>query len=542
MNAFSLHSQHRTKQRRLGRILVLLLILVGASIPAQRASAQEPTPTPTATVSPTNTLSPTATETAIILPTTTTKPDEVVQSTERPLVVIKSYYLDKDTIKPGDTFALFLAVKNEGGEHAHNLIFSFSGEDFLPQQTGGVVAVGSLQADERKDISQPLIASPAIWGKSNGTVSVTLNYTSPSGVAYTEAFTITLAVLGWSGNSSTATPTPTGTSLPRPQIVVSSYAADLDPLEPGSIFNLNLEMRNLGSGEARDVTMVLGGSTSSGGGVEGTPQPSGISGGGSDLSVFAPLGSSNLEYLGNIVPGAVLTSTHQLIVNVSANPGAYTLKISFVYTDAKGNRLIDDQIITLLVYSLPRVEVNFYRDPGMISAMQPNTLPIQVVNLGRKSAVMGNMTVTAENAELMNNVSLVGTLDMGGYFPLDVMFIPSAPGPAEINVTINYTDDFNKARSIVQTLKVDVMEAPQEMPGAEIGPDGLPIQPGMDSGNGGMPAGAGGEETFWQKVTRFFKGLFGLDSSPQQPGQQMDPGQISPEVPLQGPKISPGVG
>jgi hypothetical protein len=64
--------------------------------------------------------------------------------------------------------------------------------------------------------------------------------------------------------------------------------------------------------------------------------------------------------------------------------------------------------------------------------MAPNTIPMQVVNLGRKSIVLGNMTVTAENADLMNNTTLVGTLEPGGYFPLDLMLIPQVPGPLEL--------------------------------------------------------------------------------------------------------------
>jgi len=30
-----------------------------------------------------------------------------------------------------------------------------------------------------------------------------------------------------------------------------------------------------------------------------------------------------------------------------------------------GERIVDDQVITLLVYSLPKVEIGFYRDPGI---------------------------------------------------------------------------------------------------------------------------------------------------------------------------------
>ncbi len=458
----------------------------------------------------------------------------VVQSSSaRPIIIISSYYLDQDSVTPGDEFKLFLSVKNTGAEDAHNLIFTFTGEDLIPRDTGGVVALGSLSAGKTQDISQQLLAGSALWSKTSGNVAVRVTYNNPIGEAFTESFTVNVPVLGWSGNWATATPTPTGTAMPRAQLVVSGYKTDVDPLQPGSIFNLDLTVANLGDGDARAVSIVLGGGAVPS--VAETPSPGGVSGGSADLTTFAPLGSSNVQYLGDVRIGASINTSQKLIVNVSANPGAYSLKLSFIYTDAKGNRQVDDQVITLLVYQIPQVEVNFYRDPGSISAMQPNTLPIQVVNLGRKSTVMGNMTVTAEGADLMNNVSLIGTLEAGGYFPLDVMLIPQAAGPLALTITINYTDDFNQPRTIVKTLDLEVIEG-----AVQPGMDGSGLGPGMEGPGGvGMDPGAGidgvpggippAEETFWDKVLRFFKGLVGLDSAPPETQPEMLPGEILPD-------------
>lgn len=455
------------------------------------------------------------------------------RATDRPLVVITSYYLNKDTIVPGDNFSLFLSIENQGEATAHNLIFTFTGEDFLPKETGGVVVYGALGAHKSDDISQPLLVESSAWGKTNSPVTVTLSYSGPDGAPYTETFTVTLEVLGWSGNWATATPTPTGTAMPRAQLVVKGYTTDIDPLQPGSMFNLDLDVQNLGNGDAREVTMVLGGGATPS--MAETPSPGGVSGGGADLTTFAPLGSSNLQYLGDVAVSQTVHASQKLIVNVTANPGAYSLKLSFLYTDAKGNRQVDDQVITLLIYQIPQIEVNYYRDPGPIMAMQPNTLPIQVVNLGRKPTVMGNMTVTAEGADLMNNVSLVGTLDAGGYFPLDVMLIPQVAGPVDVKITINYTDDFNQARSIEQVMHIEVMEGAPMDPGMGPGMDpgmGPGMDPSMNPGGGGafpgeMPVV---EETFWDKALRFVKGLVGLDSGVPEPAPAGFPGEMPGEM------------
>lgn len=446
---------------------------------------------------------------------------------ERPLIIIDSTYMDKDNVAPGDSFRLFLSIKNVGRDDAYNLIFSFASGDFLPEDTGGVVAVGGLARGKSREISQSFNVSTSLWGKLNGSVPVTLSYTNIDGVPFSETFSLTLPVRGWSGAvSASATPTVTGTALPRAQMVVSGYQSDVEPLQPGTVFNLGLDIRNVGLDTARSLSVVVGGGVSGDtASLDGTPMPGGVSGSGADVSVFAPLGSSNLQYVGDVIAGGSLHMNFQLIVNVSANPGAYALKLSMVYIDEKGRRIVDDQVITLLVYQIPQIEVNFYRDPGVISAMQPNSLPLQVVNLGRKSTVLGNMNVTTSSgAELMNNTSLVGTLDAGGYFPLDVMVIPNEPGEIELTIVINYTDDFNQARVIEKTLPVTVAEAPPMDMGPTTG------EPGSE---GGMPTDAGsmGEETFWQKVVRFFKGLLGLDSGTPQPtdsGTPAEPGLAEP--------------
>ncbi|GAP08179.1 MAG TPA: hypothetical protein DEQ80_01635 [Anaerolinea thermolimosa] len=443
----------------------------------------------------------------------------------RPLVVVSGYYLDKDTIAVGDSFKLFVELRNNGSLNASNLILSFVNESFLPQDTGGVVALGSLDVGSKREVSQRFLVSSALAGQGVGIVPVKLTYTDANGTAYNEAFSITLQLRVYSG-AAAPTPTPTPAQIFRPQLVIASYQTDVDPLQPGTQFNLDLEVGNLGNADARSVTMVLGGGVTPD--ASGTPQPGGVSGGSGDLTNFAPVGSSNLVYLGDLPASATVKTSTRLIVNVSANPGAYTLKISFVYTDPKGNRLVDDQVITLLIYQLPSVEVNFYRDPGPIYAGQMATLPLQVVNLGRKQAVLGNMTVTAAGAEVQNNTTLVGPLDPGGFFTLDAMLIPPQPGSLELNVAINYTDDFNQARQINQTITLNVLE------GAPVGPEG----PGMNGTPGpSMPdVTPVVEETFWQKVLRFLKGLIGLDSAPPQP--ETFPGGME-GTPVEGPVNAP---
>ena len=166
------------------------------------------------------------------------------------------------------------------------------------------------------------------------------------------------------------------------------------------------------------------------------------------------------------------------------------------------------------------VDLEITGDKRDLFARQPGLLPLQVVHLGRKSVVLGNMRVSAQGAQFSNNTVLVGALDLGGYYTLDSTVTPDQPGPLDLLVTIDYTDDFNQPQVISRTLTVLVEE-------------NLIPEPGLDGGFPGEVPIQAVEETFWQKVMRFFKGLLGLDSGVPTPVPgEFPPGEFPPlEIP-----------
>lgn len=451
---------------------------------------------------------------------------------ERPVIVVDGYSVSQDTISPGDSFKLYVTLYNAGQKYATNVVATFAPGDLMPQDTGGVVAVGEIAPGNHSKFGQPLVLDASIWSPVTS-INMSINYTDESGVAYNSTFIITLPVYLSYASYSTATPTPTQSPTPsvKPQLVITGYNTDVLPLQPGSQFKLALNIQNVGNSTAKRVTMVVGGGSSSSY-SGGTPQPGGISGTSGDFTNFAPIGSSNIQSLGDFSPGYNLAAGQPLIVNVNTNPGAYPLKISFVYIDDQNHVLVDDQVITLLVYRLPSVEVSFYQPVYTLFTGQPNVLPLQVVNLGRNSIVLGNMKVTGVSGQFTNNSILVGTLDPGGYFTLDASYIPDAAGPTELTVTIDYTNDFNQSQAITKTLSVEVVEQPIIEP---------PINGGQNGGGEFIPPAP---ETFLQKIWRLILGLIGLDSgvatpqpSTNQPIETVVPGKpiIVPAQPLKGP-------
>lgn len=230
-------------------------VIVAVAVPATVANGATEVTTVQFLDAATNTgLGSVALTTRAIVPPTPTFPPS-----GRPLVVMESYGIEEGgPIAPGQEFGLRLRMANVGRSAARDIIFTFSGEGFLPLNTGGVRTLSGLAPEERLDVVQRFLASPTLSG-SLATITVNVTYNDPGGVAYTTTLTVTIDLKPQAYASGPARPTATPTAISRPQLVVMGYRSNVDPLQPGSIFTLDLEIENLGSSNARNVVMILGG-------------------------------------------------------------------------------------------------------------------------------------------------------------------------------------------------------------------------------------------------------------------------------------------
>jgi hypothetical protein len=437
----------------------------------------------------------------------------------RPQLKIDTYSLSVDSIRYGQDFTLNMSLDNAGtdGSTAYGIQVTFTSSDLLMLKNGGVVEKDSLGTVGKFDFSQTMTAVAPLVGVSRVSVEMNVSYYDDKGTPYSDKFVLNFPVaVVYSGSSApAATATPTG--VHRPQLVVMSNQTDADPLQPGVQFTLSMSVQNVGTVSAKGVTMIIGGGSASGSG-SGTPQ-AGISGGSGEFTNFAPVGSSNVQSLGDLQPGESLTASQKLVVNVSTNPGAYPMKVTFSYLDNLGNPVNDEQVITLLVYNLPILDVSFYQPVGTLMTGQSNLLPLQVVSLGKRTVVLGKMKVETSGGMVENGEGLVGSLDPGGYFTLDAMLTPNGPGPLDLTVTIEFTDDFNQARTVTQTLKLDVTDMVLE-PTPDLS------APGSGINTSTAP------ESFWQKVWRFILGLLGLDSGAPVTSPAIEQPTVIPIVPV----------
>jgi hypothetical protein len=260
----------------------------------------------------------------------------------------------------------------------------------------------------------------------------------------------------------------------RPQLLVESYETVPDPLTPGAPFTLTLALNNVGGGEAQRVTLTLGGE------------------GGTELGPFAPVASGNVRFVARLGAGDGVAVVQRLVVDGSAEPGAYTLPISLAYDDARGTRHVDDQRISLLVRREPHLQVSFFRPVEGAVVGEPFELPIDVTNIGRTLVNVSTVEVTSKDLEIRDGSLYVGPLDGGTTGSMEATAIAETGGTAEVVVTIHYLDDFEQSQTITQTLTVDVETPPEEVPAEESAEEG--------------------EAGFWGRILRVLRGLLGLGS------------------------------
>jgi hypothetical protein len=377
----------------------------------------------------------------------------------RPRLVIDAARTHPAVLGPGDAFSLTLALANRGDRTATDLLVGVASPEMaVPARGSNFVAVEPLGINRTGMVTLPLVLGQvAEAGRLN--LEVALNYSDYQGGAYADRQSVGLEV-------STALEN-------RPQLLVERYATSPDPLAPGDPFTLTLTLSNVGGGEAQRVTLALGGE-------EGTA-----------LEPFAPVASGNVRFVARLGAGETIDVVQHLIVDGSAEPGAYSLPVALAYDDARGTRHVDDPRISLLVRRRPHLRISFFRPVEGAVVGQPFELPIDVTNIGRTLVNVSTVEVTSADLEVRDGSMYLGPLDGGTTGSLEATAVAEEGGAATLVVSVHYLDDFEQAQVITDTLTVDVEAPPEELP---------------------EEAEAEDEEGFWGRVLRLFRGLLGLGS------------------------------
>ena len=379
----------------------------------------------------------------------------------RPQLVIEIAETTPAVLSPGDAFSLTLRVANRGDRTATDVLVGVASADLAAPASGSnFVAMERIGIDQVATATLPLVLGEVTQaGRLN--LEIALEYSDYTGGPYTARQNVGLE---------------TSTALSdRPQLLIAGYRTEPDSLSPGDVFTLTLEITNVGGGEAQRLTLTLGGE------------------GGSGLKPFAPLASGNVHFVPRLGAGETVEAVQQLAVDGSADPGAYSLPVALAYDDTRGTRRTDSQLISLLVRRRPHLQIGFYAPVETAIVGMPFQLPIEVTNIGRTLVNVSTLEVSSPQLEITNGSLYLGPLDGGTAGSLEAMAVAQQGGAAEVLVTVHYLDDFDQPQVVTKTLTIQVEEPIVEAPAQQEGQ-------------------APQEETAWDKILRFLRGLFGLGS------------------------------
>jgi hypothetical protein len=378
----------------------------------------------------------------------------------RPQLVIEDAETEPDVLGPDDTFSLTLRLINRGDRSATDALVGVSSADLaVPASGSNVVALDPVRVNQVETVTLPLVLGEVTQaGRLN--LEITLDYGDYYGGSYSARQSVGLEV---------------STALEdRPQLLVASYSTEPDPLSPGDVFTVVLELSNVGGGEAQRLTLTLGGE------------------GGSGLEPFAPIASSNVRFVPYVAAGDTVELVQRLVVDGSADPGVYSLPVALAYDDARGTRHSDSQRISLLVHRRPHLQIGFFRPVEAATVDVPFEVPVEVINIGRTLVNVSTLEVSSRQLEIQDGVLYLGPLDGGTSGSLEATAVAQEGGTAEILITVHYLDDFEQPQVVTRTLTVEV-EKPEQV--------NLEVEPSQEEEGG-----------FWDRVLRILRGLVGLGS------------------------------
>ncbi|MFZ2421026.1 MAG: CARDB domain-containing protein [Anaerolineae bacterium] len=397
-----------------------------------------------------------------------------------PQLVIEQVATDPVTIIAGEPFTLTFAVRNTGTGAARRTLVTVSSENknFAPTVGSNVVSVGDIGFNKRQTVSLHLVAdtdtTPGLH-----TLQLGLDFINWGDEKYSSQQVIAVTV----GGVSVGKP-----STPQALPIIESYVSEPLRPSPGQPLTLRLNIRNVGTSDARRLNITFGTAST---------------GGSSAVTVFAPLGTGNVRVVPVLGVNELTTVEMQFIVSGSASAGTYVVPIEFSYDGPTDKTLERTEQITLLVSVAPQLRVSFYRPVGQPMPDTPIELPIEIINQGRNTVGITSVELGPVEGLMFENASVyIGSLDSGQSGTLDAQATAAQGGEYNIEIIIKYIDDFNQNQVYTATLPLSVLNMGE--PG-----DGSGGSDGGKGANGGEPPVTRVQRPFWQ---RLFLGLFGLGS------------------------------
>jgi hypothetical protein len=217
----------------------------------------------------------------------------------QPQLMIRSASAEPAILQPGEAFQLNLEIENRGSYSTSRGQLTLNSPDLaLPQAGSNVIILQPMTAGQVIQLPLTLTADDQAPSGFND-LEILLEYADYYGRNYSSSQTIALQI----DTSSRA----------RGLVVLETYQTVPELLSPGDIFELQMTLHNAGQSNVQQLLITLG-----------DPEGAGI-------KPFALLGTGNVFYIEALKAGESITLERQVIIEGTAEAGAYSLPVHIQY-------------------------------------------------------------------------------------------------------------------------------------------------------------------------------------------------------------------
>lgn len=369
----------------------------------------------------------------------------------QPRLVGQSFQIQPETVRPGETLAVTFTVTNVGNRIAQDALVSLdtSGK-FLPGSSQSAVPLPNLGVDMSFVVAMNVVvAADAPSGPNLMTIKFT--YTDFEGKDYESTSTTSVQVLSTSLSS---------------QVTVISYRINPDPVEPGRLATLFIEVTNSGTAPALQALLR-------------------VNGGENAVLLAGPAGDS--FPLGDIAAGEIKSLEVTLIASAVAKAGPQPQAVTITYQQG-GEAKEATGSLTLTVAQADLQEAlilleNYTLDKEALAPGDLFNMTLTLKNVGNKDAkdlLVTFGTVTESDSDGGGSTTTPSTtfapLGTGG--TMYVGDLPASSGSADLTqqfivdgsvksgvygvpVTLRYTDGVGEVKTRSLSASVVVIIPPQ---------------------------------------------------------------------------------
>ena len=329
----------------------------------------------------------------MILIVTCVSASRAIYDTNTPVISTVAESITPYPVEPGQDFTVQLRVYNDGGERGENISVDFLESEafFLTGKDDDFNKPFGLCAGCSKDNIFYFTVLPDV---KSGEYPLIFKIKERNIIHEEKVF---VRVIG------------------QPDIIFEAKVQN-DSVMPDSSFDVELIVKNVGTGIARNIKIV--------------PQTTGF-----------VMGNANLIFIDEINPNNSIIKYVNFMVSDSNSPGPQKLEFTLAYKDEKSTAYSLEQSLGVKLLNNVKLDIAAVTtDPNPLEDGEKAIITVRVENLGEGDANNIQVRLGKDGFEGQTK-AYIGKLKEDEDAPAVFSLIPSKPGKHELTVIVSYEDD-----------------------------------------------------------------------------------------------------